>query len=174
MGRPVCRRRIAFQPAARVFKPAGIPGRCLDEEILSLDELEALRLADLEGQYQEAAAAEMGVSRGTFGRIIETARRKVASALVNGYSIRITGGHVTMTEYRRFQCSECGHDWNVPFGTDRPEACPACKSQSIQRVEEEAVSAGRGGGRGCCHRGGHGNGGGRGQGRRGARGENAS
>ena len=77
-----------------VFKPAGIPGRFLEEVVLGLDGLEALRLAGLEGLYHEAAAARMGVSRATFGRIVEDARRRVAEALVEGKLLRIEGGPV--------------------------------------------------------------------------------
>lgn len=78
------------------MKPAGIPARELEELILGFDEAEALRLADLEGLYQEAAARSMGVSRQTFGRIVESARRKVADALLNGKALRIEGGEVSI------------------------------------------------------------------------------
>ncbi|HPO03050.1 MAG TPA: NifB/NifX family molybdenum-iron cluster-binding protein [Treponemataceae bacterium] len=61
---------------------------------MTLDELEALKLADIEGLYQEAAARKMGVSRQTFGRIIASARKKNAQALVTGAGIRIEGGAV--------------------------------------------------------------------------------
>ena len=94
MPRPCCRRRIAGAPPAGVFKPAGIPGRFLEEVVLGLDGLEAIRLADLEGLYQEEAAARMGVSRATFGRIVADARRRVAEALVEGKLLRIEGGPV--------------------------------------------------------------------------------
>lgn len=63
MPRPHCCRRISGKPAASLFKPVGIPARGLDEVAMTLDEFEALRLADLEGQYQEQAAERMGVSR---------------------------------------------------------------------------------------------------------------
>jgi len=61
----------------------------LEEISLNLDELEALRLADYEGQYHETAAREMKVSRATFGRIVKEARRKVAEALIRGKALRI-------------------------------------------------------------------------------------
>ena len=64
--------------------------------MLGIDELEALRLADLEGLYQEDAARQMNVSRQTFGRIVAAARKKVAEALVRGRSLRIEGGEVEM------------------------------------------------------------------------------
>jgi predicted DNA-binding protein (UPF0251 family) len=70
----------------------------LDEVVLALDEFEAIRLADLDGLYQEKAAAEMQVSRPTFSRIIESAHRKVADALVHGKALRIEGGSVTESE----------------------------------------------------------------------------
>lgn len=84
-----------------LFKPAGIPARELEEVVVTLDELEAIRLADVEGLYQEAAAARMAVSRPTFGRILDGARRKVADALVRGKALRIEGGPVQMAGGRR-------------------------------------------------------------------------
>lgn len=96
MPRPRCCRRIAQDPTATLFKPAGVRARMLDEVVLGVDGLEALRLADLEGLYQEEAAVEMGVSRATFGRIVEEARRTVATALVNGLVLRIEGGPVRL------------------------------------------------------------------------------
>jgi predicted DNA-binding protein (UPF0251 family) len=92
--RPQCCRRVAGKPMASIFKPAGIPARYLDEIVLALDEFEALRLADIEGLYQEQAALRMKVSRPTFGRILEVAHRKVAVALVTGKALRIEGGPV--------------------------------------------------------------------------------
>lgn len=94
MPRPFSCRRIAGRPGAPVFKPAGIPLRELEEVVMTLDEFEALRLASLDGLYQEQAAAEMTVSRPTFSRILEAAHRKIADALVHGKALRIEGGHV--------------------------------------------------------------------------------
>ena len=82
----------------RVFKPAGVPARELEEVTLGLDEAEAIRLADLEGLYQDAAAQRMGVSRQTFGRIVESARRAVADAIINGKRLRIEGGEIVVRE----------------------------------------------------------------------------
>ena len=94
MPRPPCTRLVSIQPPSALFKPAGVPARELEELILTLDELEALRLADLEGLYQEDAAARMGISRPTLGRVLAQARRKVAEALVLGRALRIEGGPV--------------------------------------------------------------------------------
>lgn len=97
MARPPSCRKISGTPVAGVFKPAGIPARELQFLVLSLDEFEALKLADLEGKYQEEAARLMHISRPTFGRIIESAHRKVAEALVLGKALRIEGGPVAVT-----------------------------------------------------------------------------
>jgi uncharacterized protein len=94
MARPFCCRRVHTRPAVAVFKPAGIPWPQLENLTLSVDELEALRLTDLEGLYQEAAGARMRVSRSTLARLVESARRKTADALVNGKALLIEGGPV--------------------------------------------------------------------------------
>ncbi len=94
MPRPFCRRNIAGRPGAAVFKPLGVPFRELDEIVMTLDEFEAIRLADLDRLYQEQAAVRMGISRATFSRIIDSAHEKVADALVHGKALRIEGGHV--------------------------------------------------------------------------------
>ena len=98
MPRPVIERRLGTAPQQRFIKPAGKPARNLEEVLLGFDEAEALRLADLEGLYQEAAARSMGVSRQTFGRIVEIARRKVADAILNGKALRIEGGEVNLAD----------------------------------------------------------------------------
>jgi len=96
MSRPVCERRLCAVIEARLMKPSGIPSRDLEEVLLGFDEAEALRLADIEGLYQEAAARRMGVSRPTFSRIVESARRKTADALLNGKALRIEGGDISI------------------------------------------------------------------------------
>jgi len=165
MPRPFCCRRIAGPPFCRMFKPAGIPASQLEAVTLSLDELEALRLADLEGLYQEQAAERMDVSRQTFGRIVESARKKVAQALINGLALIIEGGTVQMSSMRKFRCYACQHVWEVPYGTARPAQCPSCNDTNIHRHEEQrgpgagqcpspaaGPGAGAGMGRGCQRR----------------------
>ncbi len=80
-------------PTADYFKPRGTPMRDLTEVSLTVEGLEALRLADLEGMTMERAAGEMGVSRHTFGRVLAEARRTVSEALVGGRALRIEGGN---------------------------------------------------------------------------------
>ena len=82
-------RKIGQIPNAYIFKPAGVRACQLQEIVLELDEFEAIRLADEQGLYHAEAADKMGVSRQTFGRILEKARKKVATALVQGHVLRI-------------------------------------------------------------------------------------
>lgn len=89
MPRPLCPRRITHQPPSSYFKPAGIPLRELQEIVLGADEMEAVRLADVEDLYHAEAAKRMKVSRQTFDRIVRRARQKIAQALVNGQALRI-------------------------------------------------------------------------------------
>ncbi len=89
MSRPLCPRRISHHPPCGFFKPAGIPLYELEEVVLGADELEALRLADVEDLLHTVAAARMRVSRQTFDRIVRRARMKVARALVLGHALRI-------------------------------------------------------------------------------------
>jgi predicted DNA-binding protein (UPF0251 family) len=135
MARRPCPRRVAGPPRCSYFKPAGVPLSRLDETTLSVDELEALRLADLEGHYQDVAAARMEVSRPTFARIVEASRRKVAEALVHGRALRIGGGPVAFAGQRLFRCGQCRHEWSAPFGTGRPDGCPSCRSGSFRRID---------------------------------------
>ncbi len=96
MPRPV-RPRIIDAPFSNAvcFKPCRCAPRGLVKLTLKVEELEALRLADLEGASQAEAAEQMGISRHTFGRILASARKKAADALVNGLCLEIAGGHHT-------------------------------------------------------------------------------
>lgn len=135
MSRPPCCRKIDRLPNATYFKPRGIPLRDLEEVALTVDELEAIRLADLEGYYQEAAAERMNVSRQTFGRIITEAHRKVADFLIGGKALLIEGGNFTMEDLRTFTCDSCQHTWQIPYGTGRPQECPKCHCASLHRID---------------------------------------
>jgi uncharacterized protein len=110
--RPFCLRRVGFVPGATYFKPAGVPLRVLEEVVVTLDELEALRLADLEGLYQEQAAKKMNISRPTFARVVEAGRKKVADALINGKALRMGGGAVIMEGDKKMP----GRDGRGPVG----------------------------------------------------------
>lgn len=144
MPRPFCCRRVSGEPLSEFFKPRGVPLAALEVVTMTVDEFEAVRLADLEGLYQEDAAQHMGISRQTFGRIVESAHRKTAEALVNAKALEIKGGEIEMVNQREFQCSDCQHRWQVPYGTGRPAACPQCQSRNIHRAPEDRGGAPRG------------------------------
>ena len=119
MPRPCILRRVDCDPEALNFKPCGIPRSDLETVRLTLDELEALRLADLEELYQENAADKMNVSRQTFGNIIASARKKVADFLINSKHLSIGGGSIMQCNNENIRLAEgrrgcgrkagCGH-----------------------------------------------------------------
>jgi len=92
MSRPRKRRALAQTLRPAIYKPAGVPLDSLRRVTLLCEELEALRLADLEGLTQAEAARRMGISRSTFQRIVDKARGQVAVALVEGHALQIEGG----------------------------------------------------------------------------------
>jgi len=98
MPRPRNFRRVGCLPAATYYKPRGTPLAMLQCVNLTVDEIEAVRLANLEGLYQEKAAEKMNISRQTFGRILESAHKKIADALVNGKALSIEGGVFKLDE----------------------------------------------------------------------------
>jgi predicted DNA-binding protein (UPF0251 family) len=133
MARPRKCRRVESIPGVNYFKPPGIPLRTLEEVLLSLEEVEAVRLKDLEGLEQEQGAESMSISRATFQRILASARRKIADALLNGKAIRIEGGSFEMAS-SRFKCLN-GHEWEVPFEVmtkEPPKLCPTCDTPGIE------------------------------------------
>lgn len=93
MPRPLKPRRIGCRPAYQCFKPNGVPMSALACLPLAADELEALKLVDLQGLQQQAAATEMGISRQTLGNTLARARHKVAQALVQGMALELTPSH---------------------------------------------------------------------------------
>ena len=136
MPRPKKWRRVAFQPTATYFKPAGIPVRDLEVVALSVEEAEALRLKEVQGFDQEECARAMSVSRPTFHRVLTSARRKVAEAVVGGKALRIGGGDF-LPATLPFRCARDGHQWNVPFQqmvTEMTFTCPKCSSTNVGPV----------------------------------------
>lgn len=87
MPRPKKPRHCGCTMAARAFKPTGTPLAELRKIIMAPDEMEALKLCDYDGLFQEQAGERMGVSRGTVQRLLASARRKVTRALVEGCAL---------------------------------------------------------------------------------------
>ncbi|MCD6446787.1 MAG: DUF134 domain-containing protein [Candidatus Marinimicrobia bacterium] len=127
MPRPHKTRRIYGEFEADYFKPRGRMMSELEEIHLEADEIEAVRLADLKCQYQNDAAAMMGISRQTFGNIIKRAHQKVADALINGKAIRFTP---VVSE--RMRCRGCGQRWAETAYVSPIENCPVCESTAIE------------------------------------------
>ena len=132
-GRPKSCRRVKDTPRVRCFKPQGIPRGQLEEIVVTVDELEAIRLADLEGLYQSEAAETMGVSRQTFGRILDSAHKKVAEAIVSGKSIVFEGGvfmkseETERAEKELCVCPKCGYETEHQPGIPcRSMKCSEC------------------------------------------------
>ena len=149
MARPEKLRCVAQLPNVDFFKPMGIPADALQSIRLSLEELESIRLKDLEGLEQEECAQQMRISRPTFHRILEVARKKLADALINGKAIQIEGGNFELAQ-RLFRCSNDGHEWDVPFealARKFPLSCPRCLSENIQPMPLPPFGSGRGCGR---------------------------
>lgn len=141
---------MSFDPEVTHFVPAGVPRCRIETVVFETDEIEALRLADLEGLYQDQAAEAMGVSRQTLGRILAAARRKASEALTGGKAIRIRAGDTdvvtpacagdssgcsrgSLQKCGRAQDSECGHSHHGDSG------------ESFEKTE------GCGSGKGCGH-----------------------
>ena len=135
MPRPCKLRRIICNPQAISFRPSGISRTEAETVSLTRDELEAIRLADFEGLYQEQAAGKMKISRQTFGNIIASAHKKVADFLINSKHLSIGGGMVEINQCR-FICGACQHTWSISCGTDRPRECPQCKSIDFKCVKK--------------------------------------
>ena len=137
MARPKRLRRLAFSPPAHSFHPAN-EERCLVQKelvVVTMDEFESLRLADLECHSQEEAAKKMGISRPTFGRIIESARSKVARALVEGCRIEITGGSFKFASGKHLQCPRCRRRQSRNAGEREHVECRRC-CQPLQNSDE--------------------------------------
>ena len=143
MVRPHKCRFVETEPGVVYFKPRGIPLPVLEEVVLAVEEREALRLADGEGLDQEPAAARMGVSRQTFGRILEKARRTVADAIVNGKAIRIEGGPIRIKkQFIGYGCLDCMNEWEDSKAIESDtifEICPKCQSKKSYFLKKDLI-----------------------------------
>jgi len=173
MARPRKHCSVSCEISASYFKPQGIPMRQLEEIALGMDEVEAIRLADIEDLYHADAALKMGVSRPTFGNIIARARKKIATALLEGKALRIsaTNENIRITqEPSNPETVLKGNQMesNKPEGSTQNQADTAhsgcgCggKGHDHEHKHEHAPGHGGGcGGKGHGHGHGHGGGGG--------------
>ncbi|MBZ2175038.1 DUF134 domain-containing protein [Schnuerera sp. xch1] len=129
MARPTKCRRVDFFPNTTCFVPLGKEKRRLKEVELKIEELEAMRLKDIEGLSQQECADRMKVSRQTFQNIIDNARNKVAVALTEGLAINIKGGNF-ISSYCEIKCESCNTIYRIKNVKDKKE-CPMCNSNKI-------------------------------------------
>lgn len=129
MPRPEKHRIVHEPPIFTEFKPIGVAGRFLERIYLSLDEFEAFRLADFVGLSHAEACDEMEISRSTFTRLIEKARKKIADLIIHGKVLTIDGGNIHFRN-NIIRCYDCGHMFNINIKTSFTE-CPVCNSKNI-------------------------------------------
>jgi len=149
MARPFRCRRVWFVPECTYFKPAGVKMTALEEIVLTVDEFEAVRLKDLSGLEQKEAAKKMGISQPTLHRLLLSARKKIAEAIVKGKAIKIEGGAYRMAGRRGggfgfggsggpsvCVCPKCGYKQPHTKGTPCIQIkCPKCGTPMIGGVE---------------------------------------
>ena len=145
MPRPKSNRIVHEPPIFTDFKPIGVRGVSSDQVLLNLDEFEAFRLADHLGLSHEEAAEEMEISRPTFTRLIEKARKKIADFIINGKILNIDGGNIHFRN-NIIRCQSCGHMFKTKF-SDTITECPACNSKNLLNL-----AGGFGHGKCCANR----------------------
>jgi len=119
-------------PLFKGFKPIGVVGRHLDNISMSIDEYEAIRLADYIGLNHEEAAIEMEISRSTFTRLIEKARGKLSKMLVKGSKLNIEGGNIHFKQ-NIIKCNNCGHMFNISIAGSI-DICPNCETDDLFNI----------------------------------------
>lgn len=134
MARPTKFRKVERFPNEDYFIPKGRPQSETTDIILKVEELEAMRLKDIEGLNQEECAKRMNISRQTFQNVIDSARKSVAIALTEGKSIKIHGGHYT-TKNCNIKCKSCEGIYTIVYEQDNNK-CPICDSTDISCNEE--------------------------------------
>ncbi len=135
--RPKRIRKISFKPDVTYFKPAGIPMSELKEVELSFDELEALRLMNIEEIDQKQIAKKMNVSQPTLSRIIKSARKKTTKAIINGCAIKIKGGNFKVVQPRGRGLGQGrgirgGRMGGIAAGPGGVCVCPKCNYKESQ------------------------------------------
>ena len=135
MSRPPKWRKVEFIPNIQHFVPSDAQGNNMEENILRIEEIEAIRLKDLEKLEQEECAVKMEVSRQTFQRILNIGREKIADSIINGKAIRIEGGNFTRN-ICPVHCLDCNKEWQESYENFEKIIkgeynCPECQSKKI-------------------------------------------
>jgi predicted DNA-binding protein (UPF0251 family) len=145
MRRAYRKRRVHTPPRFGHFKPVGVPRRVLNQIEVTLDEYEAIRLADYEGLEHLEASERMDISRPTFTRLVEKARRKVAQSIIEGKELVIGGGNFDFVNTLH-HCRDCGEITSQPIDDDT-DHCHDCGSENIENLAERFAGRGCEGGR---------------------------
>ena len=124
------KRRIHHPPYFKNFKPSGLPRKMLKKVNLTVDEYEAIRLADYNGLEHQQAAEQMKISRPTFTRLIEKARNIIARAIEDGMELVVEGGNIEF-ENTLSRCRDCGEEQISPYDEDLTD-CPECGSGNVE------------------------------------------
>ena len=127
---PYRKRLVQNIPNFKNFKPSGIPRKMLKKMEMTLDEYEAIRLADYQKLEHLEASEIMKISRPTFTRLIDRARQKIAGAIINGMELIIEGGNVDL-QNTLFKCHDCG-DIKETASNQQDENCSDCGSENIE------------------------------------------
>lgn len=140
MARPTKWRKIENIPVVPYFVPMNEKVEGVEVNVLLLEEVEAIRLKDLEGLEQAECAQRMEVSRPTFQRILISAREKIADGVINGKAIHIAGGNYTRNICNVI-CEDCKNSWKESFENlqqikDGTYVCPACGSVKIDCLKQ--------------------------------------
>ncbi|MCP4761238.1 MAG: DUF134 domain-containing protein [archaeon] len=158
MPRPKRNRIVQRIPIVKYFKPQGIPMRDLMEEIITIDEFEALRLKHYENLNQTQCSKKMHISQSTFSRILESAHKKFTAAIIEGKAIRFDGGKF-LHFFLGYGCLNCDHEWEIhsedllilresskiEIGKLLPDPlkneikCPNCNSSKIYKLKKNAI-----------------------------------
>ncbi len=132
MPRPFKPRRVSSMPRYTYFKPTGIPMPLLEEVVLTVDEVEALRLKDIEKLEQHECAERMGIAQSTLQRILISAREKLTLAIIEGKALRIHGGPYALEGERGCpHCRKRRKRSNIPDQAD----CPECSDNTAGESE---------------------------------------
>lgn len=128
MPRPHKPRLVSAMPRYTYFKPTGIPMPLLEEIVLTVDEVEALRLKDIEKLEQHDCATRMNVAQSTLQRILVSAHEKVSKAIIEGKALRIHGGPYALEG--ELLCPHCRRR-RQGVGISDKESCPDCSDQEV-------------------------------------------
>ncbi|MHB1252628.1 MAG: DUF134 domain-containing protein [Candidatus Humimicrobiaceae bacterium] len=137
-------RNVSFPPKVVFFKPHGIPLRDVEIVNLTIDEYEAIKLADYENFKHYEAAEKMNISRPTFTRLLESAHKKISYSIVEGKAIKIEGGDFKFSS-KIFQCRRCGQYQNLQNKEGETDSCINCSSDELKEISPDSFRRFRGG-----------------------------